>query len=427
MQNMSVLNSLLTDIKMPRMVKIRQRFAKESIEDVAASVKQEFSKSDIGMRVKAGMQIAITVGSRGLDKLPILVKAIVDEVKERGAEPFIVPSMGSHGGATAEGQKNVLKNLGITEASMGCDIRSGMEVVEVGRLPNGLAVLIDKYAYEADGIILLNRVKPHTAFRGPCESGLAKMLSIGLGNQKGADSCHAYTFTHMAEFVVEMAKIKIANTKVLFGIATIENAYDKVAKVIGVPAEQILDIEPKLLEQAKSLMPQILFDKIDVLIVEEIGKEISGGGMDGNVTGRYAMSGLSGGPSVDKIALLRLSEKTHGNANGMGIADTTTKRVLDEIDYESTYINCITTMLSTPCKVPMVLANDQLAIAAAIKLSLNQDVNELKMVRILDTLHLEEIYISEALLPTAASNSAVEIVGEAEEFCFDANGNIVKF
>lgn len=425
MKDMGVLNSLLVDIEMPKMVKIRQKFAKNAIEDVATAVRVELSKPELCTQIKPGMQIAITVGSRGLDKLTILVKTVVEEVQKRGAIPFIVPSMGSHGGATAEGQKNVLKNLGITEDRMGCEIRATMEVVEVGRLPNGLAVLIDKYAYEADGIILLNRIKPHTAFRGPCESGLAKMLSIGLGNQKGADSCHAYTFTHMAEFVVEMAKIKIDQANVLFGIATIENSYDKVAKVVGVHAQEILAVEPFLLEEAKALMPQILFKEIDVLVVEEIGKEISGGGMDGNVTGRYAMQGLSGGPQVDKIALLRLSEKTHGNANGMGIADTTTKRVFDEIDYESTYINCLTTLLTVPCKVPMVLASDKLAIAAAIKLAVEQNTRDLKLVRILDTLHLEEIYISEALLPIAQANAAIEVVGELQAMEFDETGSLI--
>lgn len=425
MKSMPVLNSLLADIEIPKIIKIRQKFAKDALEDVAMAVRAEINNEILSAKIKPGMQIAITVGSRGLDKLPILVKTLVQEVQLRGAVPFIVPSMGSHGGASAEGQKNVLNNLGITEELMGCEIRSTMDVVEVGRLPNGLAVLIDKYAYEADGIILLNRIKPHTAFRGPCESGLAKMLSIGLGNQKGADSCHAYTFTHMAEFVVEMAKIKLAHAKVLFGIATIENAYDKVAKIVGVAADDILEVEPILLEEAKALMPRIMFDTIDVLVVDEIGKEISGGGMDGNVTGRYAIQGLSGGPQVDKIALLRLSDKTHGNANGMGIADTTTKSVFDEIDYESTYINCITTLLAIPCKVPMVLESDKLAVAAAIKLAAQQNSKELKLVRILDTLHLEEIYISEALLPQAQTNAAIEVVGELEVMKFDELGNLM--
>ena len=407
------------------MVKVRQKFAAPEVADLIGTLRQELAKPGTGDRVKPGMRIAIAVGSRGVAQIETITRVTVEEIKKRGGIPFVVPAMGSHGGATAQGQQQVLAELGVTEASVGCPIISSMEVVEVGRLPSGLAVLIDKTAFEADGIVVINRVKSHTAFHGPSESGLVKMLSIGLGKQKGADSCHAYSFKHMAEHIVEMAKIKLERCRFLFGVATVENAYDHVAKIVAVPAEKMIEVDQTLLIEAKANMPRIMFDPMDVLIVDRIGKEISGDGMDPNITGRYPTPYASGGPVVNKLAVLDLTEKTHGNANGMGAADFTTRKLVDKADWDSTYANALTSTVCEPIRIPMVLASDREAICAAVKTSFARDLTKVRLVRIKDTLSLGEVYISESLLPEAKANPDIEICGSPSEMKFDADGNLV--
>jgi hypothetical protein len=422
---MGIIQDLLQDIPLPRMVKVRQKFAAPEVADLAGTLRQELGKPGTGDRVKPGMRIAIAVGSRGVAQIPAITRVTVEEIKKRGGVPFVVPAMGSHGGATAEGQEEVLTQLGVTEASVGCPIVSSMEVVEVGRLPSGLAVLIDKKAYEADGIVVINRVKSHTAFHGPSESGLVKMLSIGLGKQKGADSCHAYSFKHMAEHIVAMAKIKLERCNFLFGIATVENAYDHVAIIAAVPAEDMIEVDQRLLVEAKANMPRIMFDPMDVLVVDRIGKEISGDGMDPNITGRYPTPYASGGPVINKLVVLDLTEKTHGNANGMGAADFTTRKLVDKADWDATYANALTSTVCEPIRIPMVLASDQEAIRAAVKTSFARDLAKVRLVRIKDTLSLGEIYVSEALLPEAEANPDIEVCGSPVAMKFDAVGNLI--
>ncbi|HWR45102.1 lactate racemase domain-containing protein [Sporomusa sp.] len=422
---MSIIQELLKGTQLPRMVKIRQKFKVTEVSDISETIRQEFAKAGIGDRVKAGMRIAIAVGSRGLDKLPELVRLTVVEIKKRGGQPFVVPAMGSHGGATASGQERVLANLGVTEESVGCPIISSMEVVEIGKIDNGLAVHMDKQAYEADGIVVINRIKPHTAYRGPCESGLAKMLTIGLGKQKGAETCHMYSFKHMAEHVFEMAQVKIARSKVLFAIGTVENAYDKISTLVAVPAENIMDVDQKLLFEAKAKMPRILFDSIDVLVVDQIGKEISGDGMDPNITGRYPTPYASGGPDVNKLVVLDLTKETNGNACGIGVGDYTTRKLFNKIDFDYTYANCITNTTPAPARLPMVMADDREALLAAVKTCNARDMSKVKLVRIKDTLHLGEILISEALLEEAQANPDIEICGDPTEMQFDDAGNLI--
>ncbi len=422
---MGIIQDLLQDIPLPRMVKVRQKFAAPEVADLAGTLRQELGKPGTGDRVKPGMRIAIAVGSRGVAQIPAITRVTVEEIKKRGGVPFVVPAMGSHGGATAAGQAEVLTQLGVTEASVGCPVVSSMEVVEVGRLPSGLAVLIDKKAYEADGIVVINRVKSHTAFHGPSESGLVKMLSIGLGKQKGADSCHAYSFKHMAEHIVAMAKIKLERCNFLFGIATVENAYDHVAIIATVPAEDMIEVDQRLLVEAKANMPRIMFDPMDVLVVDRIGKEISGDGMDPNITGRYPTPYASGGPVINKLVVLDLTEKTHGNANGMGAADFTTRKLVDKADWDATYANALTSTVCEPIRIPMVLASDQEAIRAAVKTSFARDLAKVRLVRIKDTLSLGEIYVSEALLPEAEANPDIEVCGSPVAMKFDAVGNLI--
>jgi hypothetical protein len=354
---------------------------------------------------------ASAVGSRGVADIPIIAREVVNAVKLVGAYPFIVPAMGSHGGATAEGQVEVLEQLGVTEESVGAPIRSSMDVVEVGRLPNGLPIYTDKLAYEADKIIVVNRIKPHTAFSGPIESGLMKMVTIGLGKHKGADAAHAYGFKYMAEHVPEMARIVLSKLPIIFGLASVENAYDRPAKIVAVPAEQMEHIEPNLLLEAKGLMPRLLFDPIDVLIVDEVGKDISGSGMDPNITGRSNTPYVKiSAPAISRIVILGLTEKTQGNALGIGPADVITRKVFDQIDWEKGYLNAFTSTVLTPVKVPMFLPTEKLAVQAAIKTCNAFDLNQVRMVRIKNTLDLKEIWISESMLPEALNVKEIDVL-----------------
>lgn len=421
---MNVLQALLEGINIPRMVKVRQTFPAPVIDDISGELALELDRSGVLEKVNSGMRIAIAVGSRGVAELPTLVAETVKALKSRGADPFIVPAMGSHGGATAEGQQEVLADLGVTESTVGCPIISSMEVTEIGRLPNGLPVYIDRHALGADGIIVINRVKPHTAFRGLCESGLVKMVTIGLGKQKGAESCHAYGFKCMAEHLLAMAKISLANAPILFGIGVVENAYDRIARIAAVPAEELIAKDQQLLVEAKANMAKILFDNIDVLVIDEIGKDISGDGMDPNITGRYPTPYAHGGPVVSKIVVLDLTERTHGNANGMGTADFTTRRLVNKTDFVKTYANGLTSTVVGPTHMPTVLESDYDAIRAAIKTSNARDLEHVRLVWIKNTLHMGEICVSETLLEDAQSTAGVTIIDDPVPMKFDASGNL---
>ncbi len=422
---MGIIQDLVKDIPVPKMVKVRQKFDNQKIDDLAAVFKKEFEREVIRQKIKPGMSIAIAVGSRGVDRIVEITAMTVAFLKEMGANPFIVPSMGSHGGATAEGQIDVLKHLGVTEESTGAEIRSSMEVIKVGELPNGLPVYVDKYASEADGIVVINRIKPHTAFRGPVESGIMKMISIGLGKQKGAEACHQLGFKHMAVHVPAMAKMIMEHLPVLFGVATVENAFDKVAVVEVLAAEEIEEKEVGLQVKAKELLPKLFFEQLDVLVIDQIGKNISGDGMDPNITGRYPTPYAHGGPDVNKMLVLDLTDETEGNANGVGTADFTTQRLVDKMDLEVTYANGLTSTVVAPTKIATTLANDKEAIQAAIKTSNILDFTKVKMVRIKNTLEVSEIEVSEALLPYVQEHAQLEAMTEAEELSFDQKGNLV--
>ena len=423
---MDIIKELLKDVPLPRMVKIRQSFNAEEIVDVSAALSAALKDSGQLAQIKPGMNIAIAAGSRGVAQIATLVRTTVNEVKKQGANPFVVPAMGSHGGATAAGQAEVLTHLGITEQSVGCPIVSSMEVVEITRLPNGMPVYIDKNAYQADGIIVINRIKPHTAFRGPNESGLVKMITIGLGKQKGAESCHAYGFKHMHCLIPAMAQEMLKLAPIMFGIATVEHAYDHVAKVIVAGAADLIETDRQLLVEAKAAMPRIEFSPIDVLVIDEIGKDISGDGMDPNITGRYPTPYPTGGPEVSKMVVLDLTEKTGGNANGVGTADFTTRRLVDKTDFQALYANGITSTVVRPNAIPTTLACDLDAIRAAVKTCNALDLSKVRLVRIKNTLQLGEIMISEAMLPDALSLANVTVCSDPFEMQFDELGNLRK-
>lgn len=332
--------------------------------------------------------------------------------------------MGSHGGATAEGQLSVLRDYNITELNCGCEIVSCMDTVEIGKTPEGQSVFIDKNAAEADGIVVIGRIKPHTAFRGDYESGIMKMMAIGLGKQFGAEACHRQGFKKMAQMVPMFGITIMQNCPVLFGIGLVENAYDKTCLIKALSPAEIVRTEPELLSIARSRMPRIKFPEGDILIVDQIGKNISGDGMDPNISGTWATPYASGGFKSEHVVVLDLTDETHGNSNGLGMADVTTERAFSKIIPDATYPNGLTSLILNVLKVPMHLLSDELAIKAAAKACTEGDRDNLRIVRIQDTLHLGEIWISEALLEAARQTPGIDIISAPEPFSFDARGNL---
>ncbi|MEM7693762.1 MAG: lactate racemase domain-containing protein [Pseudomonadota bacterium] len=403
---------LVADVALPAMVPVRQHFDATRIEDVAGEVARLLAEAPMA-GLLPGQSVALGVGSRGMAALPTLVALTVAELKRRGAAPFIVPAMGSHGGATATGQTAILAGLGVSEESAGCPIRSDMDVVELGRLPNGLPVLIDRLAMGADHIAFINRVKPHTSYSGSHESGLAKMLAIGLANHKGAESCHAQGFGKMAQNVVAMAKVKLEAAPILFGLATVENAYDAVRHVEVVAAADMIAREPALLAMARDNMPKILFNPLDVLIVERMGKEYSGTGIDPHVTGRAGTPFVKPALAATKVVVLDLSLKSGGNATGLGLADFCTKALFDKIDFRAFYANHLTSTVTTGAKIPMICADEATALKAAIKTCNAADPARPRVVRIANTLHVGEIMVSEALVDEARARDDTSLLGVA--------------
>ena len=419
-----VIGGMLGSIPIPKMARIGQEFADERLTDIPGTIAGEFLKKEIRSAIKPGMSVAITAGSRGLSDFALIVKETVEQVRKLGGNPFIIPAMGSHGGATAEGQLDVLASYGITEATMGVPVKSSMETVIVGQTQEGKPVHIDKHASEADGIVVVGRVKPHTCFRGRYESGLVKMMAIGLGKQKGAESCHAEGFGKMAENIEAFADQIIAKTNILFGIAIVENAFDRTSRIEAIPTERIKQREGELLLEAKSLMPSIYLRNFDILIIDRIGKNISGDGADPNISGTYATPYASGGPEFQRYVVLDLTDETHGNANGIGMADFTTKRVFDKTDFDLTYPNGLTTTLVSTLSMPMVLRNDKSAMQAAIFSCNGIDKSRPRIVRLKNTAHVEEIMVSEALLEEVRAHPRLRILDEPKEPVFDQDGNL---
>ncbi|MDR7866507.1 MAG: lactate racemase domain-containing protein [Sporomusaceae bacterium] len=422
---MNAVDRLLDGVAIPRVVRVRQSFERPQLKDAIAELAAQLKAKGTLAGVKRGQKIAITAGSRGITALPAMLRTLANAVREAGGEAFLVPAMGSHGGATAEGQRSMLAGMGITEDAVGAPIRATMETVEVGRTAAGLPVYLDRYAYEADGIIVVNRIKPHVAFRGPYESGLAKMLVIGLGKQRGADTCHDMGAGMMAENIREMAAVTLAGANVIAGVAIIENAYHETSRLAVLAASEIMAEEPALLEEAWRLCPRLFFDSLDVLVIDEIGKDISGTGFDTNVVGRYHTPNISGGPRIARVAVLDLTARTKGNANGLGLADFTTRRVFDKFDFANTYPNSLTTTAPASVKIPMVLGNDRQAIQAAIKTCNIADKGAVRLVRIRNTVALDEIEVAESLLAEVAGSRCMAATGEPYGLPFDAAGNLL--
>ncbi|HEV2122921.1 MAG TPA: lactate racemase domain-containing protein, partial [Chloroflexota bacterium] len=369
--------------------------------------------------IKPGARLALTAGSRGISHIPEILGACVAALRERGAEPFIVPAMGSHGGATAEGQREVLEGYGITEDAVGAPIHATMDVVEVGRTPRGVPVFMDRNAYEADGVVVCGRVKAHTAFKAAIESGLCKMLAVGLGKQRGAETMHD---AGLAQTIPEAATVSIASGKVLFGLAIVENASDEPYRIQAVAPEQFPAADAELLQLSNALLPRIPFEHLDVLVVDWIGKNISGSGMDPNVIGMWRRLGGERRPDYRRIVVRDVTPESHGNALGIGWADFTTTRLVEQIDSQAMFMNVLTANAPDVARVPLALPTDREAIAAAIKTS--TAIGPLRLARVHSTLRLEELYVSEALLEEVAAYPSVEVLEPAVEMQFDAEGHL---
>jgi len=426
--NNNVVKRLCAEVSLPKMFKVKQLFDRKRIEveNIPDVIFAQMSRPELGGYIKNGKHIAITCGSRGVANVAIITKAIADFVKSKGAHPFVVPAMGSHGGATAEGQRALIEGYGVTEEFIGCPIVSSMETVVVGKNDEGQEVRIDKNAARADGIIVAGRIKPHTDFHGKYESGLLKMMAIGLGKREGADVCHELGFGYMAHRVHLFGKAVLKHAPVILGLAVLENAYCETCKLAAIKPDEIEEEELKLLAEAREHLPIIFFKHADVLVVDRIGKDISGTGMDPNITGTgYCTPFITESCiAVQRTVVLDLTEETHGTAFGIGAAHTTTKRLFDKIDFDATYVNAVTSRGLDQVKIPCVMDNDREAIQLALRTCLGIDRERPRIIRISDSLHTEIIWISEAMRQEAEMNRRVEIIGEPEEWTFDDYGNL---
>lgn len=421
----TALHEYLERVALPRWAPVRLTHDAERLADVAAAVAEQFQRTGIGDLVRPGARVALTAGSRGIDRIDQVVAATAVEVKRRGGEPFIVPAMGSHGGATIEGQLEVLTHYGVTEPRMGCPIRASMEVVELGQLPSGERLYTDRIAYtEADLVIPINRVKPHTAFHGTLESGLYKMIALGLGKQHGADALHASGFENFHWLIPLAGRFVLEHLPVPFGIALVDNGYGQVAILEAIPAPQIEAREAELLAEARRRMARLPLERVDVLIVDQVGKDISGAGMDPNVVGRSYKGQLQGGLHAQRVVVLDLTDTTEGNAAGIGVAEFCTERLASKIDRAKTYINQLTSRTPEGSRLPVVGANDRTAIQMAIVSLSGVQRDTIRLVRIKNTKDLTQVWASEALLPELLATGRAELLRDPAEPTFNTDGNL---
>ena len=406
------------------MLPVRQSFPRCPAVDISAALTSGFS--GLGALDLEGKRIAITGGSRGIKGIADVLRGTVKELKSRQAHPFVVPAMGSHGGASAEGQRKVLESIGIDEARLGAPIQSSMDVVALGTTSDGLEVFCDKHAHEADGIVVCNRIKAHTTFKGTYESGLVKMLVIGLGKHQGALKAHSFGFDRFHEILPTAAELVLSRTRVICGISLIEDAYGRLVQVEVIPPEQIMAREIDLLREAKRVMGRLLLDRIDILIVDQIGKDISGSGLDSNVIGRSSW-GLPGfvAPPIQRIIVRDLTPATKGNAIGLGLADITTKRCAEKIDPTITYTNVITAQVMQSGKIPLVAENDEQAVQIAYATLRPSYPDAPRIVRIKNTKELETIWVSESYEEYLKSSPDLEVSGEPKAFRFSEHGSLL--
>ena len=416
-------------MEFPRTALIQQYFDPQKIDDPVAEVKKEMAALGLAERVKPGQTAAITVGSRGIHHIDLITKTVVDELKALGLKPFIVPSMGSHGGATAEGQAKVLAGFGITEESMGCPIKSSMDVEYLGDAGDGYPVYVDKHAAGADHLVVINRIKPHTKFEGPVESGLMKMMAIGLGKHKGATYYHRAAIRLTFQRIVENVGLEVMQRRsVLFGLGIVENGFDETCKIKSLLAPDLLEGEKELLKLAKARMARLPFDDIDILVVDLIGKDISGTGMDVNVTGRNRdlLGDFAQTQKIKRIFVRDLSPATEGNANGIGFADFTTTRLVNKVDRPKTYMNSLTAISPEKGAIPMYFDTDREALEACFNTIGDIPPSEARVVHIQSTMHLTRLMVSEAFAPEIEARSDLEMIGGWADMPLGADGDLIS-
>ncbi len=406
----------------PLMYRIQQRFDTTSIGDVPEAVRREFSRLDIGKNVQPGQRVAITAGSRGIDNLIPITATVVECLRNVGLKPFILPAMGSHGGATAEGQVKLLSELGITESSMGAPIISTMDVISLGTVDSGAEAFISKDVLEADHLVLINRVKPHTAFRSEVESGLCKMLAVGCGKHEGALNMHKFG---LAASIIPAARIILEKVPVLCGLAIVENSVDKTHTMRFALPEQFVETDRELLELSWKFLPRIPLEELDILVADEMGKNISGAGIDPNVVGFWRREGGPRKPDYRTIIVLDLTPQSDGNALGIGLTDLTTQRVIDKVNTQATYANALTTGIWGSVRLPIALENDRAVLETALSHVL--DLGHVRMVRIVNTLHLESFWATEALLPELREKKNLIVEEEPHQLQFDEEGRLLPF
>ena len=411
----------------PRVFRVRQRFHSTRVEDIPVRVAREVARLDLSGRLKPGDSVAITSGSRGVANIAAITRSLAEELKKRGARPFIVPAMGSHGGGTAAGQRGVLERYGITETAMGVPIRATMETLPIGETPEGIPVVLDRNVLEADHIAVVNRIKPHTDFDAEIESGLTKMLAIGLGKHQGAIRYHRankrYGYYRVLTGVAEVVRRRCS---ILLALGIVENGYDQTGMIEAMTSAELFDVETRLLKIAKSWLARIPFDRGDLLLVDEMGKNVSGTGMDTNVIGRRAGAGepFAGAPRFSRIVVRDLTPESYGNAIGVGMADVVTRRLVDKIDTRPTYVNALTSTNLESVRIPVTVDSDREALETGISTSGASSGEDCRMVWIRNTLKLDRFVASEALLDEVERHRDLQVLEHLGELDFDGRGNL---
>jgi len=415
---------MIEDIKVR---KIKQNFDRTKIDNLSEYIHQSFKKSDLKNRIKSGDKIGITVGSRGITNIKLIVKEIISELKNLNALPFILPAMGSHGGANSEGQKGVLASYGITEREMGVPIMASMDVIQIGKVENKIPIYFSKVAMEADGIIALNRVKMHTDFKSNLvESGMSKILAIGLGKAEGASSIHFLGVYGLKNVIPQAAELIITKAPIIQGIGILENSYDQTMKISFVSPEDIIRVDSELLKISKEVMPVLPIDNLDIVITQEIGKNISGTGFDTNIIGRLDINGEKeiAKPEIKRLLVFDITEESHGNALGIGLADITTRHLVDKINYKDMYANTITSTFLNRAKIPITTDSEKEAVEIAVKTCWRLEQSDLKLLIMKNTLDLEYLYVSKAVWDEIKDNKNIDACGEWVKLTFTKNGKM---
>ena len=400
---------------LPRMHRVRQQFDHHRLEDVSGAVREQLEKPEIRELVKPGARVAVAVGSRGIRDLYCIVETVVRALEHMGARPFIVSAMGSHGGGTQEGQRQVLAGYGITEENLNVPVVTAVDTVLLGHSESGRPIWFDRTAFESDLVVPINRIKLHTDFVGPLQSGLCKMLVIGLGNHKGCSAVHEEDPQNFAQIIEETARVILEKAPIGFGVAILENAYDQTSQVEAVPARKLIAREKELVLQARRNMPCILLPRADVIVCQEIGKDISGAGFDPNILGRSSVlkTFVLPIPAYQKLVLTRVTPASHGNGIGIGLFDVVTRQAVDQVDLETTYANAIACNCLGDASIPCVVEDEQTAVRVALKCCRGIDRDRPKIIRIQNTLHLEYIEVSDALLADVEADPRLSLVEQA--------------